>query len=95
VERQFASRYTLHTTKVTINSDDLPIQPEDRCIKVRRRDLMANQFLQIESIDRLTDETFVLNFSDETVAILTEQELLEEFLDRRITAKGFTYMLSA
>jgi hypothetical protein len=56
---------------------------------------MANRFLQIESIDRLTDETFVPNFSDETIAILTEQELLEEFLDRRITAKGFTHMLSA
>jgi hypothetical protein len=56
---------------------------------------MPTQFLQIESIDRLTDKTFVLNFSDETIAILTEQELLEEFLDRRITAKGFTYMLSA
>jgi hypothetical protein len=39
--------------------------------------------------------TFVLNFSDETIAILTQQELLEEFLDRRITAKGFTHMLSA
>jgi hypothetical protein len=56
---------------------------------------MPTKFLQIESIDRLTNETFVLNFSDETIAILTQQELLEEFLDRRITAKGFTHMLSA
>jgi hypothetical protein len=81
--------------KSRFNSDDPPIEPAPLCIKVRRRDLMANRFLQIQSIDRLTDETFVLNFSDETVAILTEQELLEEFLDRRITAKGFTHMLSA
>jgi hypothetical protein len=56
---------------------------------------MATRFLQIESIDRVNNETFVLNFSDDTIAILTEQELLEEFLDRRIIAKGFTYMLSA
>jgi hypothetical protein len=56
---------------------------------------MPNRFLHIESIDRLTDETFVLNFSDDAIAILMHQELLEEFLDRRITAKGFTHMLSA
>lgn len=51
--------------------------------------------LQIESLDRLTNDTFALNFSDETVAILTDQELLESFAERRITAHGFSHMLTS
>jgi hypothetical protein len=55
---------------------------------------MAAKPLQIESIDRLTEDKFVLNFSDDTVAILTEQELQEHFADRRITAQRYNDMLA-
>jgi hypothetical protein len=56
---------------------------------------MPARQLQIESVDRLTDDTFVLNFSDETVAILTDQELLEGYADRRITAHGFSHIFTS
>jgi hypothetical protein len=55
---------------------------------------MAAKPLQIESIDRLTEDKFVLNFSDDTVAILTEQELQKHFADRRITAQRYNDMLA-
>jgi hypothetical protein len=55
--------------------------------------MTAKQF-QIESIDRITDDTFALNFTDDTVAILTDEELMELYADRRITARGFKPMLT-
>jgi hypothetical protein len=56
---------------------------------------MAAKALEVESIDRVKDDIFVLSFSDETAAILTGRELAEYFADRRMIAKGFTHMLSA
>jgi hypothetical protein len=56
---------------------------------------MTAKTLQIESIDRITDDTFVLNFSDDTLVILTEQELLERYSDRRMTAEGLSNMLDS
>jgi hypothetical protein len=56
---------------------------------------MTAKPLQIESIDRITDDTFVLNFSDDTLVILTEQELLERYSDRRMTAEGLSNMLDS
>ena len=54
---------------------------------------MAGVPLQVESIDHLTENIFVLNFSDDTVAVLTAEELAAYYADRRMTAKGFSHML--
>jgi hypothetical protein len=35
----------------------------------------------------------VLNFSDDTVAVFTAEELAAYYADRRITGKGFSQML--
>jgi len=54
---------------------------------------MAAIPLQVESIERLKENIFVLNFSDDTVAVLTAEELAAYYADRRMTAKGFRHML--
>jgi hypothetical protein len=44
--------------------------------------------LRIEPIDRLTEDIFVVGFSDSTVVVLTDEEILDHYGSGRMPVKS-------